>query len=102
MGERARVENNEIDTVGCRLLDPVDELVLGIALESVKLMPELFRKVYAVGLNILQARGPINLGLAGAEQVQVGTIEQQEFRHFIANRAHFTEDAGNSSEFRSR
>jgi hypothetical protein len=38
-------------------------------------MTKLFGNVYAVCLDVLETSGPVDLGLARAEQVEIGAIE---------------------------
>jgi len=64
MRKRTRVEHDEVDTVFCGFLHPVDQLMFGIALVAIQRMSKFFGQFNAVGLDVIELRGTVYLGLA--------------------------------------
>ena len=60
----ARIQDNEVDSIGRRLLHAVDEFMFGITLETNQRMPERLGDIDAARLDIGKAVRPIDLGLA--------------------------------------
>lgn len=60
------------------LVDPVDDLVLGVALVEGDREPERLGLGPAERFDIAEGLVPVDLGLALAEEVQVGAVEDQD------------------------
>src|SRR5207302_10050241 len=60
------------------LLQEVDERALVVRLESHKVGAGLARDLAASGLDLLERRPPVDLGLALAEQVQIRPIDEKD------------------------
>jgi len=75
VGKTARIQNNEISAFGGSELHAVNQLVLGVALKAGKSMAEFVRERDATRFNVLKLHAPVDLGLAGAEQVEVWAID---------------------------
>lgn len=73
----AWIQNDKIDLVSGGPLDTVDQLVLGIALIAIELVPQLGREFDAALLDVGQRGRAVNLGLAGTQEVQIRTIDKQ-------------------------
>jgi hypothetical protein len=73
----ARIEH-DADPVPAGLLQFVDQLALVVRLEGRDLEAEFRAKTLACRIHIAQRRRPIGLRLACAEQVQVGTVEDED------------------------
>ena len=71
-----------IDDDGCGflagLMDPVDQLMFGIALLEADLELQFRRQSAAVRFNIGQGGVAIDLGLALTQQVQIGAVEDED------------------------
>jgi len=80
--ESAGIQENEVYLVGLRLLNTIDDLMLGIALERRNLMAQFRRKLAKSGLYICEASCAINARLAAAEQIEIGAIDQEQARHY--------------------
>src|SRR6516165_8497452 len=63
-----------------RLVNPVDQLKLGIGLVEFDLQSELSGRVPALGLYVGQRLVSVDFGLAFAEQVQVGAVQNIDDR----------------------
>jgi len=83
MGQRARIEDStKCHTFFVQLavcVDFVDQLAFMVALKAVGLKPECPSSLYAQRMNIIKRTGPVQLGFAGAQQVQIGAIEYKYF-----------------------
>lgn len=55
------------------LLDPADQLPFGIGLPQVQ--PDLSGQLFQAGMNVSQRVPAVNLGLAGAEQIEIRAAE---------------------------
>ena len=86
VGEGARIEDDEVDGCGCEGLDPVDQLVLGIALEAIERCAPLRGGGPQPLLDGAERHVAVPAGFAAAEQVQVGPIDEQDPRHAAFNR----------------
>ena len=83
MREGAGVEDHEGDSRGPCGLDLVHELMLGIALDGAQLVTQVRRKPRAALDDDIQRIGSVETGFPRPEQVQVGTVEEEETRHPI-------------------
>ncbi len=101
MRECPGIQEYVIDLVGPGLLDAIDDLVFGIALERGQVVAVLRREGIECGLHVGEARGSIDAGFAGAEQIEIGTVYQEQARH-SADSCQFAGDGGNSNPFRGR
>ena len=63
---------------GSGLLDAVDQRPLVIRLEELDLGAPLLGRRGEISVDLLQAGGAVDLGLAGAEQVEVRTVQDQD------------------------
>ena len=73
--EPAGIKDYEIDTVCCRSLYPVNQLVFCVALEAIKRMAEFLCYIDAVRLDVIKARRTIDIGLTRAQEIQIWAIE---------------------------
>ena len=60
-----------------RLVDPVDQDPLGIGLPELEREAELPGPLATHRLDLGKRRGAVNMGLAGAEQVQIGAVQDE-------------------------
>ena len=60
------------------LLDPVDQLALVVGLAEVDLEPERLAGLPAVLLDVVERLAAIDPGLALAEHIEVGTVEDED------------------------
>jgi hypothetical protein len=68
--------------LAARLLDPVDQLALMVGLAKLQPEAQLAGAPSAGFLDIRQAGAAVDLRLAGAEQVQIGSVEDENRRGF--------------------
>ena len=73
-----RIQDDEIDTIDGGLLDPVDQLMLRIALKAGQAVPQLGRQFLAACLDLLEPRATIDLGFTRTQQIEVRAIDKQE------------------------
>ena len=64
-----------------RGLDPVDQLALMVRLVKRQLDPEFTRVLFAGLPHLRQRRGPVDVRLAHAEQIEVGTVQDHQSLH---------------------
>jgi hypothetical protein len=69
MREGARIQQDIVDLIGLRLLDTIDDFMLGVALECGKLVAQFARKLLQPGFHVREARGAIDARLAATEQI---------------------------------
>ncbi len=62
----ARVQDDKIDVIGSRLLNPINEFVFRIALKANKLMPKPGRNLDTAFLDIFEARCAIDVRFSRA------------------------------------
>ncbi len=74
VGERGRVDGDATGGVP-RLVNPVDDLVLVVALVEAEVERQLPGQGAAVALDIGQGLVAVDVGLAPAEQVEVGAVQ---------------------------
>ena len=99
MGECARVQDDEVDPVGRSLLHAVDELVFGITLETGERVAEPCGELDTACLDVVEAGCAVDIGLARAQQVEVGPVDQQEIGHRWLVPSMIAGDGGNSNPF---
>lgn len=73
MGEGCRIDHDGTGFLA-RLVNPVDDLVLGIALQEPRGQPQLRRQISAALLDIGQRFVTVDMGLAAAQRVQIGPL----------------------------
>ena len=81
MSEGRRVDQDEGGAVIARGLHAVDQFVFGVGLEALQCMTGGFGATGEVGIDFGQGRVAIDRRLAGAEQVEVGAMQDQQLRH---------------------
>ena len=79
--KRGRVDQDEGGAVAARGLHAVDQLVLGVGLQALELVAGGLRALREVGVDLGQGRAAVDLRLAGAEQVEVGAVQDQQLCH---------------------
>src|SRR4029077_21102388 len=85
MCERGRVDDDP-RRCGTLLLQEVDDLAFVVGLEEIDLHTELSRFVANRVNQVGQRLRPVDVGLALAEQVQVGSVDDEEPLHASALR----------------
>src|SRR5688572_2246664 len=73
--ETARIQDGEADAIGARGLHAVDELVFGVALEGDQFVAKLLGRVLGALLDGREGVRAIDLGLTGAQKVEIWTIQ---------------------------
>ena len=81
VGEGGRVDQDEGRAVGAGRLDAVDQGMLGIGLEAVQLVAGGLGLCRQRPVDVRQRRMAIDLRLAGAEQIEVGAMQDQQLSH---------------------
>lgn len=90
MGESGWVDQNEVDAFAFGIVYAIDELILGIALQGLQVMPLVHTALGERLIDVGQSSGAIDFRFAGAEQVQVWSVEYQDCCHsFTFGRAAF-------------
>ena len=84
MGQPRRVDDDEVGVVLRRRVHALDELVLAVALEGLQTMAEELGLLREEGVDLGQAHGPVVLRLAGAEEIEVRPVQNQDCRHRIS------------------
>src|SRR5688572_12584854 len=79
--ERRRIEDDAGHVRSRRLVNASDQLRFGVALEIREVMTGFGRQLPGARHDLFQRDGPVRPRLARAEQVQVGTVEQQQMGH---------------------
>src|SRR5690606_10988577 len=75
MGERGGVDQDERGTIVARGLDPLDQHVLGVGLQALEFVAGGGGLLVQGGVDVGQRGAPVDLRLAGAEQVEVGAVQ---------------------------
>ena len=83
MRERRRIDDDASDGLA-RLVDPVDELMLGVALLEADREAEFAGKRPALRLDVREGLVAVDMRLAFAEQVQIWPVEDQNSRSHCA------------------
>ena len=89
------VDDDERGPVGTGGLDAVDQRAFVVALEMVEGSPMPAGQVGQPGIDVGQRGVAVDLGLTGAQQVQVGAMNDQE-AIFVAR---YVQDRGRSTQF---
>src|ERR1700745_234251 len=79
MSEGGRIDY-DADGAPARLVNPVDQLKLGIGLAEFDVQSQLSRRAPALGLYVGQRLVSVDFGFALAEQVQVGAVQNIDDR----------------------
>ena len=87
MGKSAGIDDHEGDPVALGGVNPGDQLMLGIALERQQLMALRPGERAELLLDIPQCGGAVNRRFARSQQIEVGSVEQQDSRHLEASPA---------------
>src|SRR3954447_24662721 len=96
VGKCRRIDRNAGGSI-TRLVNPVDDLVFAVALAELDFQLQLGCQRPARRLDIGEGFAPVDLRLAFAEQVEVGTVEDvDETAHQL-----FSDDAGCLARFRA-
>jgi hypothetical protein len=82
MGVSRRIDNDEVDLVVSRLLYAADDFTLVVGLKGLQIDAVLLRHLAQVLVDGVQRIGAVNLGLAAAQQVQVGAVDDQNVSHY--------------------
>jgi hypothetical protein len=75
--ETTGVQDDKVDIVGCSLLHPVDEFVLGVALKGIERMSVIGRNFATAILNVRQPCRSVDIGLSGPQKVQVWAVDEK-------------------------
>src|SRR3990167_7265830 len=81
VGECRRIDQHEVGAIGHGRLDPIDELVLGVGLEGFQGVAAVFGTLDQAGVDFRQGDAPIDIGLAHAEQIEIGSMQDKDFGH---------------------
>ena len=81
MGEGRRVYQDEVDALTAGVLYPLHQFVLGIALHVQQVVTAVPGQSLQAEVDIGQGGAAVDIGLAPAEQVQVGAVQYEYGRH---------------------
>ena len=81
--ESSRIDEDKLDLIGERFLHKIHKLMFGIALPGIQLVTCFRGNARNVLIDLIKCRTAIMLGLSSAEQIQVGTVQNQNFRHIV-------------------
>src|SRR3978361_2234379 len=85
MGIASGVEHDASRLLGAGLVNPIDQLALMVRLPEFDIELVVLGAVLAEPFHVLKGGMSIGLRLAGAEQIEVGTVEDVDgFRHGAA------------------
>src|SRR5262245_5935584 len=85
MSERGRIDY-DADGASARLVNPVDQLKLGVSLAEFDIQSQLSAHAAALGFYVGQRLTSVDFGLAVAEQVQVRAVQNIDDRIHVAGR----------------
>ena len=74
MGKRRRIDNDELRAIGTRLMNRLDHLLFTVALQTGKARTRTLRLGLQAMIYLVQRFRTVNLGLAGTQQVEVGSV----------------------------
>src|SRR5271165_1470775 len=95
VGEGGRIDDDAGGALAAAM-NPFNDLVFAIALMELDLEPELAADALAIGLDLGERLAAVNVRLALAEQVEIGTVQDAD------DRAHADPHVGAAATFRSR
>jgi len=75
------INDYELGALGPCLMDHIDEFLLTIALKAGQRRACALRLGLEAMINFIEGLRAINFGLAGAEQIQIGAVKNQNRRH---------------------
>src|ERR1700735_5509376 len=81
MSECAGVEQDHASAVVAALLDAVDQLVLGIGLEAGQLVSVRLGPFGHLAIDIGQPPAAVDFRLPRAQQIEIGSMQDQNLRH---------------------
>src|SRR5690554_3143571 len=83
MGIRSSIDDDVLRTVSPGFLNAIDKIALVIALVNHQRGTMLGRQIFKSFIDIGQAKSTVDLGLACAEQVEIGAVQNQNaLRHY--------------------
>jgi len=85
VGEGGRVDHDEGGAVGARGVDALDQQVLGIGLHAAQAMPGRLRLRAQARINLRQGGAPVHGGFAFAQEIEVGTVKNEDIGHRCAS-----------------
>lgn len=77
MRVRAGVNNDPVDAAAC-CLDAIDDCAFVVGLEGVEGAVVVCRNGGAVGLDVCEGCAAVDVGFAGAQEVEVGTVDEED------------------------
>lgn len=98
VGECTRIDKDEVDTVSAGLLYTVDHFMFRITLETLQFMSEFGGDCGQRGFDVGKAGLAVDAGFARAQQIQVGTVDEEQPGHAFVS-CSFAEDGGNTTSF---
>jgi len=76
VGERSGIDHNESDSILAGGVNAVEQGVFGVALEAGQLVrPQFPRQFHTTSFDISQGGGTVDSGLAGAQQIQIRSVQ---------------------------
>lgn len=79
VGETAWIEYDSANTIAARLLNAIDKCPLMVGLEEIGLKAKFGSKSADTPIDVVQGLATINFRLAGAKEVQIGAVQDQDF-----------------------
>jgi len=70
----ARIDDDESSAIVLGRVDAIDQRMFGVGLEAAERIAQRLRVCRGLLLNIGERQSPIGFRLAGAEQIQVGSV----------------------------
>src|SRR5690554_5119670 len=81
MGKGGGIDDDEVDAFVPGGVNAVDQLVLGVALQHLQLVTIALGLFEQSLVDLLQGDGTVHTGFAAAEQIQIGSMQNQETGH---------------------
>jgi hypothetical protein len=85
VGEGARIQDQKVRAFTSRLMHPPDQFVLRVALERGQLVATFPGDRRGARLDVTEGFGAIDVGLPGAQEIQIGAIDQEYSRHRVSD-----------------
>jgi hypothetical protein len=79
--KRGWIDQDEVDGLIAGGVNTLDQFMLGVALQAQQMVAALAGKFAQMLVDLLQRSGAINTGLAGAEAIEVGSMQDQYAGH---------------------